>query len=266
MTVPGINFRPRISLWSLCLLAAAIFGTLAGCGGESSPPSASAIIDSAAVQHGSPTLDRAVVSFRFRNDHYRLRHQDGIFHYRRSYTDSLGRQVVDGITNDSTYRRVDGQPAALAESQKSSIHTKVNSVTYFALLPEPLADPAAQLTYAGRDTIDGVPYHRIRVTFRQEGGGEDWQDIFMYWFRTDTYAMDYLAYAYGFEPNEEFGTRFRQAYNIRRVSGVRFADYRNYTVDTLTADHLEQYPDLLARGPVRLVSRVELDSLTVRPL
>ena len=114
--------------------------------------------------------------------------------------------------------------------------------------------------------LDGVPYHRVKVTFRQEGGGRDWEDVFMYWFRMDTNAMDYLAYAFGQGPGEEPGTRFREAYNVRRVNGVRMADYRNYTVDTLSADQMEEYPDLWARDAARLVSRIELDSVQVRPL
>lgn len=207
-----------------------------------------------------------MVSFNFRGDQYRVRHDQGEFHYRRSYLDSLDRKVVEGITNDSTYRTVSGQSVSLSDLEKSSIETTVNSVSYFALLPEPLNEPAVQPTYLGRDTISGTPYHRVKVTFRKEGGGEDWQDIFVYWFRTDDYEMDYLAYAYGLGPDEEVGTRFREAYNIRRVSGVRFADYKNYTVDTLSADLLATYPELLDRDTMRLVSRVELDSLRVRPL
>jgi hypothetical protein len=155
---------------------------------------------------------------------------------------------------------------SLSSSERDAVETTVNSVTYFALLPAPLGDSAVQPTYSGRDTIDGVPYHRVKVTFRQEGGGKDWEDIFMYWFRTDTYAMDYLAYAFGQGPDEEPGTRFREAYNVRRVNGVRMADYRNYTVDTLSADQMEEYPDLWARDAARLVSRIELDSVQVRPL
>ena len=88
----------------------------------------------------------------------------------------------------------------------------------------------------------------------------------MYWFRMDTYAMDYLAYAFGQGPDEEPGTRFREAYNVRRVNGVRMADYHNYTVDTLSADQMDEYPDLWARDAARLVSRIELDSVQVQPL
>ena len=252
------------TLLALCT-AVALFGA-GGCQAPEPVPSATAIVDSARAAHGDSVLDQAVMTFTFRGDAYRLRHDDGRGHYRRSYTDSLGRSVTDGLTSNTVYRVVEGDTVSLSASERDDVETTVNSVAYFALLPEPLGDPAVQPAYSGRDTIAGVPYHRIRVTFRREGGGKDWQDVFLYWFRTDTYAMDYLAYAYGQGPGEEAGTRFRKADNVRRIRGVRVADYDNYTSDTLSADHMARYPDLLARGAVRLVSRIELDSVEIRPL
>ncbi len=243
--------------------------TLIGCSSSSpdTPPSAQAVVDSAIVAHGGSTLDRAVISFTFRGDQYRLRQDQGDFHYRRTYTDSTGQTVVDGLTNDGPYRVVEGDTVSLSDEEQSALRTTVNSVSYFALLPHPLGDPAVQPSYSGRDTIDGVPYHRIRVTFEKQGGGQDWQDIFMYWFRTDTYAMDYLSYAFGLAPTDtDTGTRFREAYNVRRVNGVRFADYMNYTSDTLSYDQMHQYPTLWTQDALELVSRVEIDSVNVRSL
>ena len=265
-----VSVRPLV----FALLTSAVFTwtvlLVGGCASPERPPAAAAILDSARAAHGAPVLDRAVVRFGFRGDAYRLRHEDGQFHYRRTYTDSLGRSVTEGIATQAgsigTYRAVGGDTVSLSASEREAVETTVNSVAYFSLLPEPLSDPAVQPTYSGRDTIDGVPYHRVRVTFQQEGGGADWQDVFLYWFRADTYTMDYLAYAYGQGPDEEAGTRFREAYNVRQVNGVRMADYYNYTVDTLSAEQMTRYPDLLAQDAVRLVSRIELDSIRVRPL
>ena len=247
-------------------LCATVLLLAGGCQSPDPTPSAAAVIDSARAAQGAPVLDEAVVTFDFRGDDFRVRQDGGPFHYRRSYADSLGRPVTEGLTNDGIYRVVEGDTVSLSSSERDAVETTVNSVTYFALLPEPLGDSAVQPTYSGRDTIDGVPYHRVKGTFRQEGGGRDWEDVFMYWFRTDTYAMDYLAYAFGQGPDEEPGTRLREAYNVRRVNGVRMADYRNYTVDTLSADQMEEYSDLWARDAARLVSRIELDSVQVRPL
>lgn len=233
---------------------------------QDAPPQARAIVDSAIAAHGGAVLDRAVVSFDFRGTDFRLRQDGGAFRFQRTLTDSLGRTVRDVLSNDSLYRTVNGARVDLSEDERRSVETAVNSVAYFALLPHPLSDPAVQATYDGRDTLRGIPYHRIRVTFQQEGGGRDWQDRFLYWFHPDTYAMDFLAYAYGFGPAEEAGTRFREAYNVRRAQGVRFADYYNYTDTSLALGQLQRYPELWAEDDLTLVSRVELDSVRVRPL
>lgn len=226
---------------------------------------ARAIVDSAIARHGGAQLEQARVEFDFRDAHFRLVRDNGQFSYVRTYQDSLDRRVREVLTNDSLYRAVDGERVELTPAERGQMRTTVNSVAYFALLPYPLGDPAVQTAYAGLDTIDGVPYHRVGVTFRQEGGGQDYQDIFMYWFRTDDYAMDYLSYAFGLGEGEELGTRFRKAYNIRTVNGVRFADFLNYTHESIPPDRLQQYSDL-AEDSLNLISRVELDSITVRDL
>jgi len=231
-----------------------------------SPPSAQAVIDSAIAAHGGDVLDHAVVRFDFRGDDYVVRQDGGAFRFQRTTTDSLGRTVREVMSNDSLYRTVDGTAVSLSDDERQSLRTTVNSVTYFALLPHPLGDPAVQATYDGRDTVRSTPYHRVRVIFRQEGGGQDWEDVFYYWFHTDTYAMDYLSYAFGLAEDEELGTRFREAYNVRRVNSVRFADYHNYTDTTLTPEEMPSYPDRLEDGTLELVSEIQLDSLQVHPL
>jgi len=250
----------------LGLLVLSILFVGSGCQSSGGPPDAGAVIDSARSAHGASVLQRATVEFFFRGDDYRIRQDDGRFHYRRAYTDSLDRPVAEGLTNEGVYRVVEGDTVSLTSAERGEVKTTVNSVSYFALLPEPLDEPAVQPTYSGRDTIDGAPYHCVRVTFRQEGGGDDWQDVFVYWFHAGTYAMDFLAYAYGLgSDDEETGTRFREAYNVRRVNGVRLADYRNYTADTLVPDQMHRYPDLRDQDELKLVSRIEIDSVRVRP-
>lgn len=233
---------------------------------ETGTPSGRAVVDSAIAAHGGAVLDHAVVTFTFRGVDFRLRQDAGRFRYQRTYTDSLDRTVREVLSNDSLSRTVDGSRVTLSDDERGSVETAVNSVAYFALLPHPLGDPAVQTAYRGRDTLDGTTYHRVRVTFEQDGGGRDWQDRFLYWFNTNTYAMDYLAYAYGFAPGEERGTRFREAYNVRRIEGVRVADYANYTDPSLALDALDRYPDRFNDDALTLVSRVELDSVQVRPL
>ncbi|WP_028567150.1 DUF6503 family protein [Salisaeta longa] len=239
----------------------------AGCEPSSPPLSAAAVVDSARAAHGSARLHDAVVRFTFRDARFTLRQNDGRYRYEQTFTDTLGRRVVEGLSNDSVYRAIDGTPVRpLPDSARDAIATAVNSVRYFALLPGPLNDPAVQLGPLTRDTIRGVPYYQVPVTFRKQGGGKDHEDVFVYWFHPETFAMNYLAYAYGVGPGESFGTRFRVAYNERRVGGVRFADFRNYTDTTLAADQLGRYPERMARDALTLVSRIALDSVRVEPL
>ncbi|PSQ92336.1 MAG: hypothetical protein BRD52_05170 [Bacteroidetes bacterium SW_4_67_19] len=165
--------------------------------------------------------EAARVSFTFRGERFRLRHRaDGSFSYARLSRDSLGRRVEDVLTSSGTLRRrIDGRSASLDSAARRRIETAVNSVAYFALLPFPLGDPAVQPRYAGTDTLRGTPYHRIAVRFRQQGGGRDWQDRFLYWFDQRDFSMDYLAYAYGLGNGEDYGTRFRDAFNVRTACG-----------------------------------------------
>lgn len=224
-----------------------------------------AYLDTVIAAHGGEVLDRATVTFTFRDDDVTLRRNNGRFHYKRATADSLDRAVTEGVTNEGVYRVVEGDTTALSNDEKGTIATAVNSVAYFALLPYPLQDPPVQASYAGPDTIDGTAYHRVAVSF-DEGGGQDYQDEFMYWFAHDTHEMDYLAYAFGVGgAPEDQGTRFREAFNVRRVNGVRLADYRNYQTDGIGPETLGTYPDSLAQDAVDLVSTVTLEEVAVEP-
>jgi hypothetical protein len=72
--------------------------------------------------------------------------------------------------------------------------------------------------------------------------------------------MDYLAYSY---LEDEGGTRFRKAYNRRRVNGLIFQDYVNYKGPN--PDSLEYISNLFKRGVLDTLSLIELDQLRVEP-
>jgi len=251
---------------------------VAGCGdrepSETAPPSAGALDGSAddlltrvANAHGKAVIDTSVVTFVFRGDTFRLFHENGRYRYDRVRIDSTGRQIREVLSNDSLYRTVDGSPVDLTTKERRDVNVAVNSVAYFALLPHALTDPAVSARRLRVDTVRGTSYHVVEVTFRQEDGGPDWEDRFIYWFDTETLAMDYLAYAYGLgEGDEDPGHRFREAYNVRRVNGVRVADYLNYTDSTITPSTLSRYPTRLGAPTLVEVSRIELDSVRVETL
>lgn len=225
---------------------------------------AQAIVDQAIATHGGDVLQNAVVEFDFRDKHFKITRKDGLFSYERTYTDSTG-AVREVLNNDGIYREVNGSRVSLSEDEKSRLATPLNSVPYFALLPFNLNDPAVIKQYLGETSIEGEPYHKVEVTFRRAGGGTDYEDRFIYWFHRDRRTMDYLAYAYY---RDETGTRFRQAFNVRTIGGVRFADYHNFISDSLpTPDTaIERYDEFFQSGAVELLSEIILDDVTVEPL
>jgi len=135
----------------------------------------------------------------------------------------------------------------------------MNSVVYFAYLPLKLNDPAVKKEYAGKGEIDGRSLERVRVTFEKEGGGVDHEDVFMFWFDPNTNQMSHLAYYFHVNGG---GARFREAVNVRRVGGVLFADYLNYSADL--GQDLEQFESADNRQASGLLSKIELEKIRLR--
>jgi len=206
-------------------------------------------------------LQEAVIDFDFRDRHYKAVLNQGLFQYERSWADSLGR-VQDVLTNEGFSRTVDNQPFSVSDENAKKYANSVNSVIYFALLPYFLNDPAVMKEYVGEANLDGEPYYKIRVTFQEEGGGDDHDDIFIYWFHQDTYQMDFLAYEY---EREGGGSRFRKAYNQREVGGVLFADYINYK-GPYPVENLADFDKMYERGDLEELSRIDLENVEVKGL
>lgn len=215
------------------------------------------IIGKALEAHGSALLDSSEIAFDFRGRHYRSQRQGSQFRYERGFADSTGAQVLDRLTNEGLSRTVDGQPAALSAKDSMAYAESVNSVIYFTLLPYFLADEAVQPAYLGEASIKGEPYHKIKVTFRQEGGGTDYEDEYIYWIHRDRHSMDYLAYNYQVNGG---GARFRQAYQVREVAGLRVADYRNYKPEPPSMA-VASFDSLFEAGALKLLSTIEVENV-----
>ena len=165
------------------------------------------------------------------------------------------------LTNDGFTREIDGREVDVPDSMAIKYSNSINSVIYFALLPYGLNDPAVNKRYLGDKNIKGKDYHKIQITFDQEGGGEDFEDIFVYWINVENYTIDYLAYKYSTDGG---GMRFREALNERYIEGVRFADYINYKAPKsgLPADS----DDIFLNGKLKELSRIELEDIKVNKL
>ena len=261
------------------VLGIALLLSLPGCGGESpdgagsdgrasdssasgAPADVQAVVDSAIARHGGGVLDNARIEFDFRDYHFVLDRNDGMFSYSRTYTDSTGRVHEEIINNDGIFKNIDGEAVPVDSTLYRRIGDNVNSVAYFTLLPNPLNDPAVIKEDLGTVSMKGEPYRKVGITFRQEGGGRDYQDRFLVWIHEEDYTMDYFAYYYF---TDETGSRFRVADSIHSVGGVRLADYLNLTRDSLTARTIDRYDRLFNADSLRLVSEVRIRNVTVEP-
>lgn len=226
---------------------------------EENADTAQRIVDQAIARHGGDLYRDIRVSFDFRDRHYKAARKGWQFTYERIFSDSAGHRIHDVFNNDGLTRTVDDQPFELTEKQSSAYANSVNSVIYFALLPFFLNDPAVIKEYLGETTLRGEPYHKIGVTFRQEGGGKDHEDEYVYWFHRDRLTMDFLAYNFLVDGG---GARFREAYNSREINGVRFQDYINYKPKEPNMN-VKEFDALLENDGLEELSRIELENVEV---
>ena len=222
---------------------------------------ADSLVHAAIAAAGQWRLDTATVSFRFRDRVYGLDRRDGRYVYTRTWTDTAtGAEVVDVLTNDDFLRTEDGRAARLKPADAERYGAAVNSVVYFAFLPRWLADPGAVRRYEALDTLGGRAYHRLRVRFRENGGGADFRDEFLYWLDAEDLSLDYLAYDYATDGG---GVRFRESFNERAVGGVTVRDYRNFAPPEASSLTLDEMADAWLAGDLELLSTVALEEVRV---
>ncbi len=130
---------------------------------------------------------------------------------------------------------------------------------YFFQLPRPLNDQAVVPKYLGLTKILNERYWTIKVTFKENGGGKDYQDEFRYWININNGQIDYLAYNY---LTEGGGTRFRQAVNKQSKKGFIFQDYINFKpkVKFISLDSL---PIFFESGNLIKVSNIKNKNIRV---
>lgn len=232
---------------------------ISGCKNNSERSLADIVINKSIEVSGGDKFKNSTIDFDFRDRHYKAIRDNGLFQYEREFQDLLG-VIKDVLTNSGYQRFLNNEPFAPHDSMAVKYVRSVNSVHYFSVLPFGLNDDAVNKTYLDSLTIKGRKYHKIKVDFDKDGGGEDHEDIFVYYVDAETYKVDYLSYIYFVDGG---GIRFREAYNERYVNGLRFVDYNNYksenkNVDLYTLDSLFQLSEL------KLLSKVELENITVK--
>ncbi|NER17588.1 DUF6503 family protein [Spongiivirga citrea] len=234
---------------------------LVSCKEDIKTPDVQSIVDSSISASGGDVYRNSIVSFKFRGKAYKAVRSNNRYVLNRFFADSLG-GFCDELTNDGFSRYINQEYYPLADSLSDKYRQSVNSVHYFAMLPYGLNDRAVNKKYEGTTTIKNQRYERIKVSFNAEGGGDDFDDVFIYWINKETKFVDYLAYEYHTDGG---GKRFREAFNPRLVNGIRFVDYNNLKpidkerpLDSLEID--------FKKGELKLLSKIELEEIEVIPL
>lgn len=219
-----------------------------------------AIIDSVYQKNGSGVIDKSNVFFDFREFQYAyMQGVDGLQQSRKFINDK-GEAVVDIWKGDSLKRIINGKLVKLSEKDENAFKNSINSVFYFAFLPKALKDPAVNAELLDEVEINDKMYYKIKVTFDEDGGGEDFHDIFLYWIGIEDYAMDYMAYQYF---TNDGGIRFRAVDQVKEVNGVLFKDYLNYAPkENLMNDYLN-VDKVFTNDGLKLVSEIRLENIEV---
>jgi hypothetical protein len=241
--------------FSISLLLLVLFS----CNEEEKPLSAAKIIDKAIENAGGGKYARSEITFDFRDRSYKSTRNCGMYSLERFYKDSLGNNIRDVLDNSGFSRYRNGSLLHLPDSMENKYKNSVNSVHYFVQLPYGLGSPAVNKKLLGQDSIRGKNYHEIKVTFDERGGGEDHQDVYVYWVETENFTVDYLAYSYHVEDG---GIRFREAFNPRKINGIRFVDYRNFAPENLDVK-LSELDSLFTAGKLKLFSTIETENIEV---
>lgn len=220
-------------------------------------PTAQQIIDEAILRAGGELYTCSNIDFVFRDRIYSLEYNNSRKILKRAFEKDSS-NVLDIRGNSSFERIVDDQPVAVPDSMARKYANSINSVHYFAYLPYGLNDPAVNKKLIGERTIKDQDYYIIEITFDQENGGDDFEDVYIYWINKTSYKPDYLAYEFHVDGG---GMRFREAYNERYIEGIRFVDYSNYKpVDLVSIYDIDQ---LYQENKLELLSKIELEEIRV---
>lgn len=223
--------------------------------------SAQKVIDKAIEKSGTEAFANAKVRFDFRDKSYKSIGQCGQMTLERIAKDSTN--TIRDILSPTGFRRLkNGSDQTLADTMRTKYSASVNSVHYFVQLPWRLNDAAVNKKYLGEDHIKNTKYQLIQVTFDQEGGGEDFEDVYLYWIHPDSFTVDYLAYSF---ETDGGGMRFREAFNPRYVEGIRFVDYKNYKPQTKAAQ-LTELAKQFESGELKLLSKIMNENIKVELL
>jgi hypothetical protein len=233
--------------------------TVASCKPETKAFTAQQIINKSMSSSGTDKVSVASIAFDFRKRNYTATRNNGKFSLVR-ITKNDSTVTKDVLSNSGFERYVNDEFVIVPDSMATRYSGSVNSVHYFSVLPFGLNDAAVKKKFLKETTIKGKLYYKIQVSFYEDGGGEDFDDVFIYWIGKKDYLLDYLAYSYRVNGG---GMRFREATNERVVNGVRFVDYNNYKAKNASTK-LENLDKAFENSKLNKLSEINLENVKVQ--
>lgn len=223
--------------------------------------SADEIINKSIEVAGGDNFKKSEINFDFRDRHYYAKRKHGDFLLMRVTINANNDSIYDVLTNAGYERKLNDMiNVVVPDSMITKYSASVNSVHYFSVLPYGLNDKAVNESLLNEEQIKGETYYKIKVTFDEDGGGEDHEDVFVYWIDMESFKVNYLAYSYNEDDGK--GMRFREAYNERYVNGLRFVDYNNYKPKDKSMK-LQDMGKAFENNQLELLSKIELNNVTV---
>ena len=218
------------------------------------------IINKSIEVSGGEKFKKSSLKFEFRDVYYQALRKNHEFLLVRILVKDND-SIFDMLSNVGFERYDNKDFVKLEDSIAKKYEASVNSVHYFSVLPYGLNDEAVNKALLVSEQIKGKDYYKIKVTFSAEGGGEDHEDIFIYWINKHSFKLDYFAYSYN--EGKEIGMRFREAYNERYVNELRFVDYNNYKAKDAKFT-LENLGKVFENNQLELLSKIELKNIEVQ--
>ncbi len=182
------------------------------------------IIDKTIVISGADKVANSLITFNFRDKKYLAQRKNGNFRLSRIFKQK-SETIEDIISNNGFQRLFNEHPLKTKKSLANKFANSVNSVHYFSVLPYGLNDKAVRKKRLPSSIVNGKEYYKVEITFSEDGGGEDFEDVFIYWIGKEDFLIDYLAYSYHTNGG---GKRFRVLKEQCAKNGIRFVDYHNY--------------------------------------
>lgn len=240
------------------VLSILFIGFLISCQQDDKKLDVQEIIDKSIEVSGGALHETTAISFNFRGREYTsILGGDQKVLKRLLQNDTI--KLLDILTGDKFQRFHNDSLMILSDSISRVYSNSVNSVHYFSKLPYQLNDPAVHKELLGEIKIKEKDYYKVKVTFEQAGGGDDFDDTYLYWFNKESFKADYLAYEFHVDGG---GMRFREAYNERYVGGIRFVDYYNLKPKA-SGSSIIQIDSLYKIGALQLLSKIELEDVSI---